>query len=176
MFTLGASSDLFLLLRIAGSDAKAALGIIPWLWIGLHIVKALSNLGGGWVSDRLGARPTLVLGWSLYGACYVAFGLVQSHTAILVLIMIYGLYYGLTEGPEKALVARLSAAGHKAEAFGWYHLIVGLGVLPANLLFGWLYDRVSPQAAFFTSAGFAFAGLTLLVIWRTPIKIARLAR
>lgn len=162
VFTLGASSDLFLLLKASPDDASQALGVLPWLWIGLHSVKSASNLMGGQVSDRLGAKPTLALGWGLYAAVYIGMAFAEPGPAAVALVLAYGAYYGLTEAPEKSLVAGLSNTAQRAEAFGWYHLVTGLGMLPASLFFGWLYDAVSPQAAFLSSAALALAGLLLL--------------
>jgi predicted MFS family arabinose efflux permease len=172
IFTLGASSDLFLLLRAAPHAVTDALTALPLLWIGLHIVKTLSSIAGGHLSDRLGARPTLALGWFFYAAVYAALAFLEPGPVAVAVLLSYGLYYGLTEGPEKVLVSQLSTAKDRAEAFGWYHLVTGLGALPASLLFGWLYDHVSPRAAFLTGAGFALAGLGLLA-WSTPRLKAR---
>lgn len=163
VFTLGASSDLFLLLKASPSSASQAIGVLPWLWIGLHSVKSLSSLAGGQVTDTLGPKHTLALGWGLYAAVYAGMAFVQPGPWAIALLLVYGLYYGLTEGPEKALVARLAKANERAEAFGWYHLVTGLGMLPASLFFGWLYDAVSPKAAFLAGAALALTGLALLM-------------
>lgn len=172
VFTLGASSDLFLLLRAAPHAVTDALIALPLLWIGLHIVKTLSSVAGGQVSDRLGARPTLALGWLLYAAVYAALAFLDPGPVAIAVLLLYGAYYGLTEGPEKVLVSQLSSAKERAEAFGWYHLVTGLGALPASLLFGFLYDHVSPRAAFLTGAGFALSGL-LLLAWSDPKRKVR---
>ncbi len=163
VFTLGASSDLFLLLRASPASAQQALGVLPWLWIGLHLVKSASSLAGGQISDRLGARRTLALGWALYAAVYAALAFVQPGPWAIALVLVYGLYYGLTEGPEKVITVALARPQERAEAFGWYHMVTGLGMLPASLLFGWLYDQVSPAAAFLTGSGLALSGLLLLL-------------
>jgi MFS family permease len=162
VFTLGASTDLFLIMHVAPSEPKDALTATPLLWIGLHIVKTISSIVGGQISDRLGARPTLAFGWLLYAAVYAALAFLHPGPLAIAVLLVYGVYYGLTEGPEKVLVTRLSAAKDRAEAFGWYHLVTGLGALPASLLFGGLYQYVGPRAAFLTGAGFALAGLLLL--------------
>lgn len=167
IFTLGASSDLFLLLRAAPHATKDALTALPLLWIGLHTVKSLSSVAGGHVSDWLGPRPTLALGWGLYVVVYAALAYLEPGPWAVTVLLVYGLYYGLTEGPEKVVVSQLSDERDRAEAFGWYYLVTGLGALPASLFFGWLYDAVSPKAAFLSGAGFALAGLALLA-WPAP--------
>lgn len=166
LFTFGASSDLFLLLRVAPPAPDDALMALPWLWIGLHIVKSSSSLLGGDVGDRLGPKRTLALGWGLYAAVYAGFAFSRPGPLGVALLLVYGLYYGLTESPEKMFVAGLSSPAGRAEGFGWYHMVTGLGMLPASLLFGWLYDAAGPKAAFLTGSAFAFGGLVLL--WRVP--------
>lgn len=166
LFTLGASSDLFLLLKVAPSAPADALMALPWLWIGLHAVKSSSSLLGGSVSDRLGPKRTLALGWGLYAAVYAGFAFTRPGPLAVALLLVYGLYYGLTEAPEKVFVAGLSRPAEHAEGFGWYHMLTGLGMLPASLLFGWLYDAAGPQTAFLSASAFAFSGLLLL--WRVP--------
>jgi predicted MFS family arabinose efflux permease len=98
---------------------------------------------------------------------YGALAFIQPGPLAIAILLIYGLYYGLTEGPEKVVVTQLSHERDRAEAFGWYYLVTGLGALPASLFFGWLYDAVSPKAAFLSGAGFALAGLALLA-WPAP--------
>jgi MFS family permease len=172
LFTLGASSDLFLLLKASPEAPQKALGVLPWLWIGLHLVKSGSSLAGGHVTDRIGARRTLTLGWAWYAAIYTVLAFTEPGPWAIALVLLYGLYYGLTEGPEKTLVASLSNERERAEAFGWYHMVTGLGMLPASLLFGWLYDAAGSRTAFLSSAGLALSGL-LLFLWQGAPAPAR---
>lgn len=171
IFTLGASSDLFLLWK-AGAE-RAPLYSLPLMWVGLHVVKSASTLAGGFLSDRIGDRACIALGWLFYALVYAGFAFVQMGTAFIVLFLFYGIFHGLTAGAEKSLVARLAPKGDRGSAFGWYHLIVGVTTLPANLIFGWLYDHAGPEAAFLTSAGFAAAGLALFLILADPRARAR---
>lgn len=146
LFTLGNSTDAFLLLRAGQLGVSAAL--VPILWAMLHVVKSLSSTPGGVLSDRLGRKPLIIAGWSLYAAVYFAFGRAQTQWQAWALFAIYGLYFGLTEGVEKALVADLVAPERRGAAFGWYNLAIGLGALPASLLFGALWDRWGSATAF----------------------------
>ena len=153
LFTLGNSTDAFLLLRAANLGVPEAL--IPILWAVLHVVKSASSTPGGALSDRLGRKPLLVSGWLLYAAVYFGFAHAQVEWHAWALFAIYGIYFGLTEGVEKALVADLVPADRRGTAFGWYNLALGLGALPASLLFGAIWDRAGAPAAFGFGAALA---------------------
>ena len=105
LFTLSNSSDFFLLLR--ARDAGVSVASIPLLWAGLHVTKVLSSIFGGDLSDRLGRRRLIVSGWILYAAVYAGFAFVSNPVSVWILFLIYGIYFGLAEGAEKALVADL---------------------------------------------------------------------
>ena len=134
VFTLGNSTDAFLLLRAADLGVDAAL--IPILWAMLHVVKSAASTPGGALSDRIGRKPLLVAGWLVYAGVYFALGQATREWHAWALFAVYGVYFGLTEGVEKALVADLVPAERRGTAFGWYNLAIGLGALPASLLFG----------------------------------------
>jgi MFS family permease len=155
LFTLGNSTDAFLLLR--ANQLGVAPALIPILWAMLHVVKSASSTPGGALSDRLGRRPLIVAGWLLYSAVYFAFGRAAATWHAWALFAVYGLYFGLTEGVEKALVADLVPADRRGVAFGWYNLAIGLAALPASLLFGALWDRWGSAAAFDAGALLALA-------------------
>jgi MFS family permease len=155
LFTLGNSTDAFLLLR--AGQLGVATALIPILWALLNLVKAASNTPGGILSDRIGRRPLIVAGWLVYAAVYFLFGRAGQAWHAWALFAVYGLYFGLTEGVEKALVADLVPADRRGAAFGWYNLAIGVGALPASLLFGALWDRWGSAAAFNFGALLALA-------------------
>jgi MFS family permease len=159
-FGLGASTDMFLLVKAKGSHAP--LYSLPLLWMALSFVKANASLLGGSLADRWGARTTVALGWAVYALVYAGLAFATDLKLVMGLFVVYGIYHGLTEGPEKALVSQLAKDSQRGVAFGWYNLVYGLLAVPASLLFGILYDKVSPQAAFLSGAGFALLGLVLL--------------
>lgn len=161
VFTLGNASDLFLLLYAGGHDVP--LVGLPLLWVALHVVKSIVSPFGGLLGDRLGHRTAIALGWLVYAAVYLAFAHAESPWIISALFVAYGLHAGLTEGPEKALVAAVVAADVRGTAFGWYHLTVGLLSLPASLLFATLWEVASPSVAFLVGSG--FAALALVLLW-----------
>jgi MFS family permease len=163
LFTLGNASDTFLLLKAGTSNAP--LTTLPLLWMALHLVKASSSLLGGRLSDRIGTRPTIVCGWLVYIAVYAAFAVVDAPLGVGALFVVYGLYHGLSEAPEKALVAGLAKEGTRGTAFGWYNLVIGIFALPAGLLFGGLWDRVGQATAFGVSAGLAALALVVLLLF-----------
>jgi MFS family permease len=160
LFALGNASDAFLLLRL--SDVGIAAFWIPLLWSGLHVVKVISSLAGGILSDRVGRRHLIAAGWILYSLVYAAFAYVDAPGPLIVVFLSYGLYFGLTEGVEKAWIADLAPIARRGTAFGYYNAVIGLGALLASLIFGLIWTRVSPHAAFLTGAALAMAATLLL--------------
>jgi MFS family permease len=160
IFTLGNASDAFLLLR--AGDAGVPVAMIPLLWGALHVSKAAWSVVGGRWSDRVGARRAIITGWLVYAAVYAGFAYVGAAWQVWALFLVYGLFFGLTEGPEKALVARLAPAGLRGSAFGAYHAAIGLAALPASLVFGLVWQMYGPRAAFWMGAAFALAAALLL--------------
>ncbi len=150
LFTLSNSSDAFLILR--AQQTGIPLSQIPLLWAALHLVKVLSSLLGGDLSDRLGRKALIVSGWLLYAAVYLGFAFVSSAQGAWTLFLVYGLYFGLCEGAEKALVADLVKPELRGTAFGLYNLAFGITVLPASLLTGLVWNWRGPHAAFILCA------------------------
>ena len=162
LFTLGNSSDAFLLLR--ASELGVAPALLPLLWAFFHLVKMLSVFPFGALSDRIGRRGVIIAGWGIYAAAYLGFAMATSELHIWLLFAGYGLFYGLTEGAEKALVADLAPAAERGAAFGWFNAAIGLGALPASLLFGALWQWFGPLAAFGCGAALAAVAAVLLLI------------
>lgn len=162
VFTLGNSSDAFLLLRF--TDLGLPVAWVPLVWAALHGVKALSSVIGGTASDKLGRRPVIVSGWAVYAAVYAGFAVTESVTALLVLFLVYGLYYGLTEGTEKALVADLVPAASRGTAFGIYNAVLGVGAMGASLIFGAIWTWVGAATAFALGAVLALVASAMLYL------------
>ena len=164
VFTLGASSDTFLLLR--SRQLGVPMAIIPILYAAFNLVKAAASTPGGVLSDRYGRRPLMVTGWALYALVYVGFAFASAAWHAWALLLTYGLYFGLTEGAEKALVADMVPAARRGTAFGWFNFVIGIAALPASLLFGLVWDTAGPETAFGMGAalaGVATVGLIKLV-------------
>lgn len=169
LFTLGNSSDAFLLLK-AGHLGVPALRI-PLLWAFFHLVKMLSSMPFGSLSDRVGRRGVILAGWAVYALSYLGYGLAANEVQIWLLFALYGLFYGLTEGVEKAFLADLADPSLRGAAFGWYNFAVGAGALPASLLFGAIWQRWGGVAPFLVGASLA-ALAALLLFWLVPAASA----
>lgn len=169
LFTLSNSSDAFLLLR--AQSAGVSVAMIPLLWAVLHVSKVLSSLIGGDLSDRLGRRRLIVCGWILYAAVYAGFAFVSNEISVWILFLIYGIYFGLAEGAEKALVADLVKPEQRGTAYGLYNLAFSITVLPASLLMGALWSWFGAAPAFLVSAALgSIAALLMLLLVRAPVQ------
>lgn len=166
VFTLSNSSDAFLLLR--AQQAGVSVRRLPLMWAMLHVSKVVSSLYGGHLSDILGRRRLIVSGWILYAAVYAGFAFVSNPESVWILFLIYGIYFGLVEGAEKALVADLVQPQQRGTAYGLYNLAFGITVLPASLLMGFLWDWRGPQTAFLVSA---MLGVTAAVLLMLLVKV-----
>ena len=125
VFSLGNSADAFLLLRL--SDALGSVTLIPLLWAGIHVVKASLSTWGGTLSDHLGRKRVIVLGWAIYAVVYLGFATARDGSTLVAWFLIYGVYFALTEGAEKALVADLTPVARQGTAFGFYNAALGVG-------------------------------------------------
>lgn len=160
IFTLGNSSDAFLLLRAKSLGVSDRM--IPILWSLFHVVKVITSTPGGSLSDRMGRRMVILMGWGIYGLIYLGFAFATHHLHVWLLFLAYAVYYGLTEGTEKALVADLVPSRLRGTAYGLYSFAVGVGALPASLILGALWRLVGPQLAFSFGAAMALVAMMLL--------------
>jgi MFS family permease len=167
VFTLGNSSDLFLLTRAQrelGVTIEASLA----LWCVFHAVKSGANLLLGRGADRVGPRPLLFLGWFAYAAVYVGFAVAAAAWHAWALFLTYAVFYGLTEPAEKTLAAALAGPQRKGLAFGWLNFATGVATLPANLIFGGLYEWAGAAVAFGWGAALAGVAAIILVGVKAP--------
>jgi len=164
IFALANSSDMFLLLR------ARELGVpqeqIPLLWAAISLITTLFGTPLSALSDRFSRKNFILIAWCAFAFFYIA----MSFSGITIWMLcalfgIYGLFKAATEGVEKALVADLAPKGMTGTAFGWFNLISGLMLLPASLIFGWLYESFSPQYAFLFSGSCAMLAFLLLAVW-----------
>jgi MFS family permease len=163
VFTLGNSTDAFLLIRLS-QVGVTAVGVMV-LWACFSGVKMISAYYGGKLSDAWGRKPLIVSGWFYYALVYLAFALVSGTFATIAIFLAYGVYYGLCEPSEKAFVADLVPKDLRGTSFGYYNLVIGLGALPASLLFGSIGQLWGYPAAFAVGAGLAgLAAILLLFI------------
>lgn len=150
VFALANTSDLFLLRRL--SELGATTSQVALLWAMLSGVRALSGYPGGLFADRVGRARAMQLGYVVYAGAYFAMGRSTTLASFATAMMVYGLYYGLTEGAERALLAGLVPRSILGASFGRFHLVIGLAMLPSNLLFGYAWTRVGPQTCLTISA------------------------
>ncbi len=190
LFALGNSSDMFLVVRAgqligyplqfteAQRAQMAGSWDFPWqlplMLLVLSLAKMVFSLPGGFVADKLGRARTLAVGWVVYAGVYVAFGLATQAWHAWALFVAYGLFYGFTEGVEKAVVADLVRPEVRGAAYGLYAFADGIAKFPASLLLGILYQTYGPAVAFGfggACAGVAAVGLLVLAA-RQPGKVA----
>lgn len=174
LFTLSNSTDGFLILRARSVGVSIPDSLL--LWAAHHAMKVLSSLWGGDLSDRLGRKRLIVSGWILYAAVYAGFAFAAHQISIWILFLVYGIYFGLAEGAEKALVADLVQPAQRGTAYGLYNLAFGITVFPASLLMGIIWDWKGPTTAFLVSAALgATAALLLLLLVKTNPPDLRLS-
>lgn len=165
LFTLGNSSNMFLLLR--ARELGLPVANVPLLWGTVSLIAMLFSTPFSALSDRYGRKSLIVLGWLAYAIFYLALGLLSpgSPLALYALFAFYGLFLAATEGVEKALIADLAPKSLLGTAYGWFYLVTGALLLPASLIFGWLYDGLGALGAFAFSASCAVLAALLLQFW-----------
>jgi MFS family permease len=161
IFTLSNSTDAFLLLR--AEQAGIAPAMLPLLWMALHFSKVFSSLIGGELSDKLGRKKMIVSGWVVYAAVYLGFAFVDSAWQAWALFILYGTYFGLTEGAEKAMVADMVEQEKRGTAYGLFNLAFGIAVFPASLMFGAIWAGFGAETAFIFSAAISIVAAVLLL-------------
>jgi len=164
VFTLGNSSDFFVILR--AQNLGAPLIHIVLMLVLFNITYAVTSLPAGILSDRLGRRWVIAMGWSIYALVYLGFAAASSLWQVWVLFAGYGIYYGMEKGVARAFVADLVPVERRGTAYGLYHGIVSLTLLPASLLAGWLWQTIGPPAPFYLGAGLAFLAMLGLLALR----------
>ncbi|HWI41809.1 MAG TPA: MFS transporter [Verrucomicrobiae bacterium] len=170
LFTLGNSSDAFLLLRASELGVEKA--HIPILWMYFHVVKMLFTMPFGALSDKIGRRSVIVAGWGIYSLSYIGFALASSALHVWLLFGIYGFFYAFTEGVEKALMTDIVPATDRGSAFGWYNFAIGVGAFPASVMFGAIWQKFGAAVAFSFGAALAGVAAVLLLALVRPVRTA----
>jgi MFS family permease len=175
VFELGNSSDAFIILRSQerGMNVMHILGML----IAFNLIYSVVSAPAGLISDRIGRKKVIIIGWFVYAGIYLGFALAKVVWHIWILYAIYGVYYGLTYGTAKALVADITPQELRGTAYGTYNAVLGLSDLPASLIAGILWQGVGswqgfgPSAPFLFGAGMSFLAAIGLVFWRTSQPI-----
>lgn len=168
VFTLGNSSDLFILLQLSRLGLEDRW--IPLVWAGHTMVRMLAALPAGVLADRVGKKRIVLLGWWFYVFVYAALAYTTSLAVAFVLVAIYALYWSLGESMLRAIVADMVPDHLRGTAYGTFHFCVGLAILPANLLFGYLYFEFGARPAFLVGAAFAAVAWIMLAMMKKAGK------
>ncbi len=150
IFTLGNSSDAFLVLR--AQERGMSVSTIMVMVLSFNVLYALVSSPAGRLSDRIGRRRVIIAGWIMYGLVYLGFALAGAGWQVFGLYVLYGLYYGLTEGVSRAFIADLVAQEQRGTAYGLYNAVVGVAALPASFVAGVLWEGVGTFAPFLFGA------------------------
>ncbi|MBU3630227.1 MFS transporter [Polynucleobacter sp. AP-Melu-500A-A1] len=164
LFALSNSSDMFLLLR--AREIGVTQEQIPLLWAGISLITTLFGTPLSALSDRFSRKYFIVISWGIFAFFYSSMGYTELTVWMLLgLFAVYGLFKAATEGVEKALVADLAPAGMMGTAFGWFNLASGIMLLPASIIFGYMYEGVGPTSAFLFSGICSSLAAVLLALW-----------
>ena len=161
LFTLGNSSDFFLILD--AQHVKTPLLQVVLMLVLFNITYALISTPMGILSDKMGRKRVISIGWLIYGLVYLGFALSSNIWQLWVLFAVYGIYYGICEGVARAFVADMVPVERRGTAYGLYNGIVGLMAFPASLIAGVLWDKIAPAATFYFGAGLALIAMTGLM-------------
>jgi MFS family permease len=150
VFSLGNSSNFFLVLRAQNLGFKA--GIIPLLYMSMNVTYALLSYPAGRLADRFGKARMTFLGYFIYAVIYASFAATGSSKALWILFPLQGIYLAFTDGVSTAYMATLLSPERRATGFAFYYTVIGLALLPASTVGGWLWDRFSPEYTFIVGA------------------------
>lgn len=163
IFTLGNSSDFFVILRAQNLDIPLLQTVL--MLVLFNVVYAVIAMPAGVISDKLGRKWIIILGWSIYALVYLGLGLATRTWQVWALFACYGIYYGVAEGVARAFVADLVPVEKRGTAYGMYYGITGIALLPASVIAGLLWQSVKPSYAFFFGAAMAFLAAVSLGIF-----------
>jgi MFS-type transporter involved in bile tolerance (Atg22 family) len=172
LFALGNSSDAFLLLRAAELGVPTAL--LPMLWVALHVSKLVCSYYGGALADRIPRPRLLIAGFTVFALTYLGLAEATGAAQVWSLFVLYGLFYGLTEPTERALVKDLAPRELQGRAFGLYNFVLGVSAVPAGVLMGYVWQSRSPEVALMLGAAIAATAAIALAVyaplWRATAR------
>lgn len=146
VFSIGNSSDVFLILR--AENVGVSKELIPIVYLIFNLIYSLSSTPMGILADKVGTKRMILSGFLFFAAIYAGFAFAESKVEIWGLFILYGLFMGMSEGTQRAYLASIAPPERKATAFGVYHTVVGIALLPASIIAGFLWDKIGPEATF----------------------------
>ncbi|HVS27627.1 MAG TPA: MFS transporter [Burkholderiales bacterium] len=163
LFTFARISETFILLL--GYQLRISVVELLLLWAALNFAKAATSTWGGRLADKLGRGRLMLISWTAFALSFLLLGKVSASAELWGVTLFYGLFTGLSEGAERALIGDFSSPSERGTAFGWYYLIIGLTAIPAGLVFGVLWQYQSAAVAFFFASAIAATSALLLRGW-----------
>ena len=164
IFTLGNSSDAFIILR--AENIGVSIYVIPLLYLLFNLSQAIFSLPAGIVSDWIGRKKIISLGFLIFSSLYFILAFIKSVGLIWFVFIMYGLYYAFTEGVQRAFITDLVSPSIRATALGLYNFGIGIAVLLANLIAGFLWEIINPQATFLFGFSFSLLASVLMLFWK----------
>lgn len=168
LFSIGNSSDAFLIVRATSQPISMQLITFLWVYAVFNGFSAIVALRSGVISDKIGRKPVIVVGWLIFSAVYFAMARVTTPVGVWVWFIVYGAYYGMTDGMLRAYAVDLAPAHLRGTAVGAYFTFTGVALLPASLIAGYLWDKVSPSAPFYYGAATSLLAAVLLAVLVKP--------
>ncbi|MBI5642901.1 MAG: MFS transporter [Deltaproteobacteria bacterium] len=159
IFSLGNFADAFLVLQAENLGVTREL--IPVVYVAFNIVYALSSAPMGALADKIGLKNMILASFLLYSLIYLGVGFAASPVHIWILFPLYGIYKGMSEGTQKAYLAAIAPMEQKATAFGIYHTVSGVMLLPASIIAGYLWDNAGPGSTFLYGSAMSAAAAAL---------------
>ncbi len=163
IFSIGNSSDAFLILR--AQNVGVVIALVPAVYVLANIVYVLLSTPIGILSDKFGRKRMIFLGFLTFSLIYLGFALVRNTNLVWLLFAGYGLYFAFTEGVIRAFTADLVPNHLLGTAYGILNTLIGIFVLPASVLAGFLWEYVNPSAPFFFGSATSFISLILLLLF-----------
>lgn len=163
IFTLGNSTDALLLIK--ASDVGIQATFIPLVYLVFNSISVIFAVPAGILSDKIGRERLIIFGYLMYSIIYFGFGRANNKIMIVLLFALYGLYSAATDGVQKALVSDIIDKDKRGTGLGLYNCLLGITLLPASVIAGWLYDNVNNSAAFYYGSVLALIAAVLMSIF-----------